>query len=205
MRLLGRSAHFVCQTESAHQAPPPKHNEERDRKGRAARQRCKALSQSGSPPLSKQARALTITRRAGTRAGRRAAGRAAGAARGPKSLLQCSRKPGWQGSTASTASTALHANRAGTRAGRRAAKNVAWPSGKQWHGKYGTVVKRRHPGTLSRSLSRNTKPTRESNAQESHIIGYMCRTNTPCLWQKPTPPEYCCNSPSFAPVSYVLT
>ena len=158
MRLLGRSAHFVCQTESAHQAPPPKHNEERDRKGRAARQRCKALSQSGSPPLlSKQARALTITRQAGTRAGR------------------------------------------------RAAKNVAWPSGKQWHGKYGTVVKRRHPGTLYRSLSMNTKPTRESNAQESHIIGYMCRTNTPCLWQKPTPPEYRCNSPSFAPVSYVLT
>ena len=111
LHLLGWSAHFVCQTESAHQAPPPKHNEERDRKGRAARQHCKALSQSGSPPLSKQARALTITRRAGTRAGRRAAGRAAGAARGPKSLLQCSRKPGWQGSTASTAvSTAPHAN-----------------------------------------------------------------------------------------------
>ena len=111
LRLLGRSAHFVCQTESAHQARPPQHNEERDRKGRAARQHCKALSQSGSPSLSKQARALTITRRDGTRAGRRAAGRAAGAARGPKSLLQWSRKPGWQGSTASTASsTAPHAN-----------------------------------------------------------------------------------------------
>ena len=106
LRLLGTCAHFVRQTESAHEAPPPKHNEERDRKGRAARQRCKALSQSGSPPLSKQARALTITRRAGTRAGRRAAGRAAGEARRSKSLLPCSRKPGWQGSTASTSSTA---------------------------------------------------------------------------------------------------